>query len=47
MFKAKIDAGQLSDADISIKELNTIKTVLKSYIAQMYHSRVVYPKRKR
>lgn len=47
MFKAKIDAGQLSEADISIKELNTIKSVLKSYIAQMYHSRVVYPKRKR
>ena len=42
----KVNAGQLSDADISIRELNALKEVMSSYIQQVYHSRVVYPKRK-
>ena len=44
---AKIDEGQLSEADITVKELNTVKEVLKNYLAQIYHERTVYPKRKR
>lgn len=47
MLQAKIDAGQLNEADISLKEVNTIKSVLKKYLAQMYHDRVVYPNRKK
>lgn len=47
MLQAKIDAGQLDEADISLKDVNTIKSVLKKYLAQMYHDRVVYPKRRR
>lgn len=46
MVQIKIDAGQFEDADISIKELNIIKSVLKTYLAQIYHERVVYPNRK-
>lgn len=41
--KAKED--QFTDADISLRELNTLKEVIKSYLQQMYHSRVSYPKR--
>lgn len=42
--KAKED--QLTDADISLREINKLKDVIKSYLQQMYHSRVSYPKRK-
>lgn len=40
---SKISAGQLSESNISIKELGLIKVALKSYLAQMYHERVEYP----
>jgi hypothetical protein len=46
MVKAKEKAGQLEEADISIRELNVMKTVLKQYLQQIYHNRVAYPKRK-
>jgi putative nucleotidyltransferase with HDIG domain len=42
----KVKEDQLSDADISIREINKLKEVIKSYLMQMYHSRVSYPKRK-
>ena len=41
----KADDGQLSDSDISLREVTRIKEVMKSYLQQMYHSRVSYPKR--
>lgn len=41
----KADDGQLSDSMISLKEVNVIKNVMKTYLQQMYHSRVSYPKR--
>jgi len=41
----KMSAGQLSDADITLRELELIKAKLKSYLAQMYHDRIAYPKR--
>ena len=46
MVSAKEKAGQLDDADISIHELNVMKSVLKQYLQQIYHGRVAYPKRK-
>ena len=46
IVRAKIDEGQLSEAEITVKELNTVKEVLKNYLAQIYHERTVYPKRK-
>ena len=46
IVEGKIKEDQLSDADISIREINRLKEVIKSYLQQMYHSRVSYPKRK-
>jgi putative nucleotidyltransferase with HDIG domain len=43
----KISDGQLVDADISLKEIVVIKDAMKTYLQQMYHSRVAYPKRRR
>ena len=42
----KEKAGQLEDADITLHDLNLMKRMLKTYLQQMYHSRVAYPKRK-
>lgn len=46
IVRGKIDEGQLEEAEISIKELGTVKEVIKGYLAQIYHERIVYPKRK-
>lgn len=43
----KLQDGQLSCAQITIKELETVKEALKAYLAQLYHERVVYPTGKR
>ena len=42
----KMKIGQFDDAEISIKDLNTVKEVLKGYLSQIYHERVAYPQRK-
>ena len=47
IYAAKLSQDQLEQANISIMEINTIKKELKTYLAQMYHERVVYPKRKK
>ena len=46
IIEGKVDECQLSNADISLRELNILKDVIKSYLTQMHHSRVAYPKRK-
>lgn len=46
IVQTKMSQGQFSDADISIREINAIKDEIKSYLQQIYHSRVSYPKRK-
>ena len=43
---SKMKIGQFDHADISIKDLNTVKETLKAYLSQIYHERVVYPQRK-
>ncbi len=40
----KINQGQLEEADITMKELHTMKSVLKEYLQQAHHARVDYPK---
>lgn len=45
IINGKIDDGQLSESEISLSELNTAREVMKSYLQQMYHARVAYPKR--
>lgn len=47
IIDGKAVAGQFTEADISLREINTVKEVLKTYLQQMYHSRVAYPRRKR
>ncbi len=42
----KEKAGQLEDADITLREMNLMKSMLKTHLQQIYHGRVVYPKRK-
>lgn len=42
----KMEEGQLLEAEISVKELEQVKEVLKSYLSQMYHERIEYPNRK-
>ncbi len=42
----KEQGGQLEEADITLHELNLMKDMLKTYLQQIYHGRVVYPKRK-
>ena len=43
----KEKGGQLEEADLTLHELNVIKKMLKTYLQQIYHGRVAYPKRKR
>lgn len=46
MVAAKDKDGQFEDADITVREMNTVKDVLKTYLQQMYHARVAYPRQK-
>ena len=46
IIEGKVDDCQLSCADISLRELNILKDVIKTYLMQMHHSRVAYPKRR-
>ena len=45
MVSSKEKAGQLEDADITIHEIGQVKAMLKTYLQQLYHGRVAYPKR--
>ena len=45
IMNGKIEENQFTDADITIRELNTVSAEIKTYLMQMYHSRVAYPKR--
>ncbi len=38
--------GQFEDADITIHDMNLMKRMLKTYLQQIFHGRVSYPKRK-
>jgi membrane-associated HD superfamily phosphohydrolase len=45
IVNGKAGDGQLADADISLREITIIKDVMKSFLQQVYHSRIEYPKR--
>ena len=45
IIDGKVQEGQFSDSEISIRDLNILRETIKSYLMQMYHSRVAYPKR--
>lgn len=46
IVEGKFEQGQFRDAEISVKDLEKVKEVLKTYLSQMYHERIEYPKRK-
>ena len=43
----KMEEHQFDEADISLKELGLVKESLKSYLLQIYHARISYPKQKK
>ena len=47
ILASKLDESQLVEADISLKDINTVKTVLKQSLQQIYHARIAYPKRQK
>lgn len=44
IFELKDKENQFSEADVTMREMEIIKTELKTYLAQMHHNRVKYPK---
>jgi putative nucleotidyltransferase with HDIG domain len=46
MVATKMDAGQLDNSTISLRQLCTLKQVLKDYLKQIFHERIEYPNRK-
>ncbi len=47
IVSGKAAEGQLDEADITLREINIVKEVLKKYLGQIYHERIVYPTRKK
>ena len=47
LVQDKIDDGQLDESDITVRELYTAKQVIATYIAQIHHERIKYPKRRK
>ena len=45
IFSVKQKDGQFEEADISLKELHILKNVIKDFLQQVHHARVVYPRR--
>lgn len=45
LYIQKYKDGQFSEADVSMRELKVIEDAVKTYLVNMHHSRIVYPKR--
>ncbi len=43
IFQGKMNDGQIANAEISMKDLNTVRDVLKAQLQQIHHPRVAYP----
>jgi hypothetical protein len=43
IIRSKIADEQLSEADITIKEINIVKNTLIDGLISIYHSRIAYP----
>lgn len=43
----RVTGNMLERADISLKEINTVKKVLKKILSEIYHARIAYPNIKR
>ena len=45
ILASRFDDSQLAEADISLREINLVKSSFKRYLQQIYHARIAYPKR--
>ncbi len=45
VVEKRLSGNQLERADISIKEINVVKRIFKQMLQDIYHARIVYPKR--
>lgn len=43
IIKKQMDSNQFMNADITMKEINTVKKVLKKKLMDIYHVRIAYP----
>jgi putative nucleotidyltransferase with HDIG domain len=46
LFEDKVDSGQLSESELSFRDLEIIKNAFVKTLAGYYHSRIEYPKQK-
>ena len=46
IMDGKAAEGQLTNSEISLHELNVVREEVKTYLQQMYHSRISYPRRR-
>lgn len=44
IMRQRLSDSQLIDADISIREIETVKQMFKEHLEQVYHKRIAYPK---
>jgi membrane-associated HD superfamily phosphohydrolase len=42
IVKYKLDQDQLKDSDITLKDIETIKTIFKRMLMSIYHVRINY-----
>ena len=47
IISQRLSDSQLVDADISMKEINTVKRVFKDHLHRIYHERIKYPDKKK
>ncbi|MFA5325577.1 MAG: HDIG domain-containing metalloprotein [Bacteroidales bacterium] len=47
ILESRLSDDQLVQAEISIREINIVKESFKNYLLQIYHARIIYPKRKK
>ena len=45
ILESRLDDSQLTEADISLRDINIVKDSFKRYLQQIYHARIAYPKR--
>ena len=46
VVEKRISGNQLIRSEVTFKNINTIKAVLKRQLREIYHARIAYPKRK-
>jgi membrane-associated HD superfamily phosphohydrolase len=46
VVEKRISGGQLVRSDVTFRNLNTIKAVMKRQIREIYHASIAYPNRK-